>query len=88
MKRWVLELYRIPSCILVRSFIPAVRHKAASLVLVHNHPSGDPTPSPHDFEVTDSLIQAGKLMGIPINDHIIIGNQGYVSLRQKGIKFN
>lgn len=68
-------------------FYPAIRHKAASLILVHNHPSGDPTPSPQDHEVTDTLIQVGRLMGIPINDHIITGDQGYISLRQQGVKF-
>lgn len=66
-------------------FYPAIRHKAASLVLVHNHPSGDPTPSKEDLEVTESLIEAGKLMGIPIQDHIIIGSRGFVSLREVGL---
>lgn len=69
-------------------FYPAIRHKAASLILVHNHPSGDPTPSTQDYSVTETLIQAGRVIGIPINDHLIIGHQGYVSLRQKGINFN
>jgi DNA repair protein RadC len=68
-------------------FYPAIRHKAASLILVHNHPSGDPTPSAQDYSVTETLIEAGKVIGIPVNDHIIIGHQGYVSLRQKGLKF-
>jgi DNA repair protein RadC len=69
-------------------FYPAIRHKAASLILVHNHPSGDPTPSPQDYSVTETLIQTGKLIGIPINDHLIIGHHGYFSLRQNGFKFN
>lgn len=68
-------------------FYPAVRHKAASIILVHNHPSGDPTPSQQDVDVTHALIEVGKIMGIPVNDHLIIGDQGYVSLRQKGIAF-
>lgn len=68
-------------------FAPAIRHHAASVILVHNHPSGDPTPSPQDFEVTDSLIEASRLMSIPINDHLIVGAGKYVSLRQKGVKF-
>jgi DNA repair protein RadC len=68
-------------------FYPAIRHKAASIVLAHNHPSGDPTPSKEDFEITQILIDAGVLMGIPVNDHIIIAESGYVSLREKGIKF-
>lgn len=66
-------------------FYPAIRHQSASLVLVHNHPSGDPTPSKEDLSVTESLIEAGKLMGIPIQDHIIIGDKGFVSLREVGI---
>lgn len=69
-------------------FFPAVRHKAASIVLIHNHPSGDPTPSPEDLEVTKTLIGAGRLMGIPVNDHLIIGNNTYTSLRQKGVDFS
>lgn len=63
-------------------FHPAIRHKAASLVIVHNHPSGDPAPSPDDLKVTKVLIEAGRLVDIPINDHLIIGLGRYVSLRQ------
>src|ERR1700728_5265105 len=69
-------------------FYPAIRHKAASIILVHNHPSGDPTPSQEDYDTTKTLIEAGRLMGIPIHDHLIIAEQGYISLRQKGIAFN
>lgn len=65
-------------------FYPAIRHSAASMILIHNHPSGDPTPSQQDFEITKKLIEVGKLMGIPVNDHIIVGEQSYVSLRQRG----
>jgi DNA repair protein RadC len=68
-------------------FYPAIRHKASSLILAHNHPSGDPTPSVQDFEVTEKLINAGKMMNIPVFDHIIIGDSSYISLRQKGIRF-
>ncbi len=68
-------------------FYPAIRHKAASLIGVHNHPSGDPTPSPEDYELTQVLIKAGRLVGIPINDHLIIGHQRYVSLRKEGVIF-
>ncbi|MBS4165786.1 MULTISPECIES: DNA repair protein RadC [unclassified Neochlamydia] len=63
-------------------FHPVIRHQAASLILVHNHPSGDPTPSPEDLEVTKSLIQAARLVDITINDHLIIGRGRYISLRQ------
>jgi DNA repair protein RadC len=68
-------------------FYPAIRHKAASIILVHNHPSGDLTPSPQDIELTEKLIGVGKIMGIPVNDHIIISHQGYRSLRQNGHSF-
>jgi DNA repair protein RadC len=65
-------------------FSPAIRHSAASLILVHNHPSGDLTPSKQDTQLTKQLIDAGRLMGIPLNDHLIVSERGYVSLRQKG----
>lgn len=68
-------------------FYPAIRHNAASLILVHNHPSGDPTPSPQDIELTAEIVKAGRLMSIPVNDHLIVGHQGYVSLRQRGVEF-
>lgn len=68
-------------------FYPAIRHKAASLILVHNHPSGDPTPSQEDYDVTKQLFEAGSLISIPINDHIILGGNRFVSLRQRGFSF-
>jgi DNA repair protein RadC len=64
-------------------FYPAIRHKAASIILAHNHPSGDLTPSKQDIELTKQLVEAGKLVGIPVNDHVIVSNQGYLSLRQR-----
>lgn len=64
-------------------FYPAIRHKAVSLILVHNHPSGDLTPSKQDYDLTRKLIDVGQLIGIPVNDHIIVSEQGYLSLRQK-----
>ena len=69
-------------------FYPAVRHKAAGLILAHNHPSGDPTPSSEDKEVTKILVEAGHLMGIAVRDHLILGHEQYVSLRQQGLAFN
>ena len=68
-------------------FYPAVRHKAASLIIAHNHPSGDPTPSPQDYELTRVLVEASRLMSIPLHDHLIIGRQGFLSLRQQGFPF-
>jgi DNA repair protein RadC len=69
-------------------FYPAIRHKAASLIVAHNHPSGNPTPSSQDYTLTNNLIHAGKLMGIPIHDHLIIGENSYISLRERGFDFN
>lgn len=69
-------------------FYPAIRHKAASLILTHNHPSGDLTPSKQDLDLTKKLIEAGRMVGIPVNDHLIISERGYVSLRQMGGVFN
>lgn len=65
-------------------FRDAVREGAASIIVVHNHPSGDPTPSPEDFEVTRILADAGKLMGIPLLDHIIIGECEFKSMHELG----
>lgn len=66
-------------------FSPAIQHRAASLILAHNHPSGDPTPSSQDIILTRTLVQASLMLGIPINDHIIVSSSGFVSLKQEGI---
>ncbi|MFZ7102312.1 MAG: RadC family protein [Peptococcaceae bacterium] len=63
----------------------AVKRSAAALILVHNHPSGDPTPSRDDIEITLRLVEAGKIMGIGILDHIIVGNKIFVSMKEKGV---
>ena len=67
-------------------FKPAVRHSAAGVILVHNHPSGDPSPSQADLAITARLGRAGGLMGIPIIDHIIVGDGRFVSLRERGVR--
>lgn len=69
-------------------FFPAVRHKAHSLILVHNHPSGDPTPSRADLDLTQLLLQSSKVMGIALDDHIIVGAGKYVSLREDNLLKN
>lgn len=69
-------------------FYPAIRHKAASLIVAHNHPSGDPSPSVQDRELTQTLVEAGRYIGIPVHDHLIVGHGCYVSLRQLGLKFD
>ncbi|TLM97475.1 hypothetical protein FDZ73_24970, partial [bacterium] len=66
-------------------FKNAIKKSAAALILVHNHPSGDPSPSREDIDVTRRLAEAGKLLGIEILDHVIIGDLKYVSLKEKGI---
>jgi len=63
----------------------ALDENAASLILVHNHPSGDFNPSSEDIEVTKLLVSAGEVLGIPVLDHIIIGDSGYFSLKEEGL---
>jgi len=65
-------------------FGPALREAAASLVLVHNHPSGDPEPSPEDRDVTCRLVRAGELLGIPVVDHVVVARHGYTSFTRRG----
>lgn len=65
-------------------FRPAIREGAAALVVVHNHPSGDPGPSLEDREVTRRLVQAGALLGVPLLDHVVVAERGWVSLRREG----
>lgn len=69
-------------------FKEAVRQNAPSLVVAHNHPSGDPTPSPDDVAVTRELVQAGRLLDIEVLDHLVIGDGRHVSLRRKGLGFS
>jgi len=67
------------------TFKSAIAVSAASIVLVHNHPGGDPEPSREDKELTLRFIQAGKLLGIELLDHVILGNGSFVSLRERGL---
>ena len=62
----------------------ALLANAVSIFIMHNHPSGDPTPSREDIQVTERLIKAGEIVGVQVLDHIIIGRPGYVSLKDKG----
>lgn len=64
-------------------FRPAVQAAAAAVLCAHNHPSGDPEPSPEDVAVTQRLDQAGKLLGIPLLDHVVLGDGAWVSMRQR-----
>lgn len=66
-------------------FEPAVSLRAASVIVAHNHPSGNPEPSPQDREVTKRLEQAGKILGIRLLDHIILGKNGFLSMKERGV---
>ena len=66
----------------------AVRLNAAGLILVHNHPSGDPTPSPDDLHLTAEALAAGRLLDIDLLDHVVVGHDAWVSLRDRGVSFD
>ena len=66
-------------------FIEALRHHAVNIILVHNHPSGDPTPSQDDFNLTRRVKEAGDLIGIRLMDHVVIGDNAYCSFRKEGM---
>ncbi len=66
-------------------FKAAVQNSAAAMILVHNHPSGDPSPSREDLNITRQLMEAGKLMDIPVLDHIVLGDNKYISLKEEGM---
>ena len=68
-------------------FREPVRRQSAAIIVAHNHPSGDPTPSPEDTVVTKSIVEAGKLLDIEVLDHLVIGHQRFVSLRERGLGF-
>lgn len=72
----ISELFREP-----------IRRNCLSIILVHNHPSGDPTPSTDDVRLTEQAVQAGKLLDIEVLDHLVIGHQRYVSLKERGLGF-
>ena len=69
-------------------FQAAISRHASALILIHNHPSGDPTPSPDDVAVTRAIVQAGKLLDIDLLDHLVIGQGKWVSLKERGLGFN
>ncbi|MFQ5401720.1 MAG: DNA repair protein RadC [Anaerolineae bacterium] len=69
-------------------FRPAIEAPAAAVIVAHNHPSGDPAPSPEDIAVTRKIVQVGKLLDIDCLDHIIIGNGRFASLKERGLGFD
>lgn len=68
-------------------FRTAIKENAAAVIVAHNHPSGDPSPSPEDVHVTRQLVKAGQLLDISVLDHIVIGHQRFVSLKERGLGF-
>jgi DNA repair protein RadC len=68
-------------------FRDAIKQNAAAVIVVHNHPSGDPTPSPEDVRLTEMLVEAGKLLDVEVLDHLIIGQGRFVSLKERGLGF-
>ena len=64
-------------------FGPALREGAAALIVAHNHPSGDPEPSAEDLAVTRRLLEAGRILGVPLLDHVVVGDGAFVSIRQR-----
>jgi DNA repair protein RadC len=68
-------------------FKTAIRRNATNLIVIHNHPSGDPTPSPDDIAITRQILQAGELLDLKLLDHIIIGSGRFVSLKERGLGF-
>ena len=68
-------------------FREAVKVNAAGIIVAHNHPSGDPSPSPEDVAVTRSLVEAGKLLDVEVLDHLVIGRQRFISLKERGLGF-
>jgi DNA repair protein RadC len=69
-------------------FQEAIRANSAAVIVVHNHPSGDPTPSPEDVRVTQKIVQAGELLNIDVLDHLVIGRNRYVSMKERGLGFS
>ncbi len=69
-------------------FREAIKVNAAALIVAHNHPSGDPSPSPEDVAVTRAIVEAGKLLDIDVLDHLVIGRNRFVSLKERGLGFS
>lgn len=94
MKNFILRIVRIYTGSLNTAvvrigeiFRAAVRANCASIIVLHNHPSGDPTPSPEDVRVTEMIVEAGRLLDIEVLDHLVIGRNRFVSLKERGLGF-
>lgn len=66
-------------------FEPAVRHLCAQIIIAHNHPSGNAEPSPDDIDITKRLVEAGKILGIEVVDHVIVTKEGFISLKERAV---
>ncbi|MBS1719284.1 MAG: DNA repair protein RadC [Armatimonadetes bacterium] len=66
-------------------FREAIREGASSIIVSHNHPSGDPSPSPEDLDMTDKLVEVGRMLDIPVLDHVIIGERSFFSMQERGL---
>lgn len=66
-------------------FEPAIKHNAAQIIIAHNHPSDNPTPSPEDTSITRRLVEAGRILGIEVLDHVVVSKSGHISFRELGI---
>ena len=91
-KNQVIDVVEISSgtlnCCIVHPrdvFKVAIRKNANATIICHNHPSGDPTPSAEDINITKRLIQAGEIVGIKVLDHVVVGNSSFISLKEKGL---
>ena len=77
-------LFRSASIVHPREvYQPAIAVSAASLILAHNHPSGDPTPSEEDLAITRRLVEAGRILGIDVLDHVVVAKDAYVSFKER-----
>ncbi|MBW1873264.1 MAG: hypothetical protein JRJ19_14435, partial [Deltaproteobacteria bacterium] len=68
-------------------FREAIRRNAAAIIVAHNHPSGDPTPSPEDITLTRQVVEAGELLNIGVLDHLVLGRRRWVSLKERGLVY-
>ena len=87
----IITLYQgSTNCTMVRVaelFREAIRANAVAIIVAHNHPTGDPSPSPEDVALTKEIVQAGKLVDIEVLDHVVVGRQRFVSLKERGLGF-
>jgi DNA repair protein RadC len=86
LRRYLAALGTLDHCVVHPRdvFAPLIRSRAAACILVHNHPSGDPTPSPEDETLTARLVECGRILGVPVLDHLVVTREAFTSLRDLG----